>query len=203
MAIQFVSKKDDSIIVSLVHTSYRYKTVCLIYETGEKKGETFNITTSTLKRWWTKIEDNSTPLDDVDFNEVDKPYPEPEKQHFVDIPKSVQIYETITAAEKKTLDFYVPENYEELVTFLSERGIKVKRVNKEYVILDNDIKVKLRTYGIYLLVKPEHCDPFVERGLQFKVTKEPITPCGIQVKSQEDLESCLSVLAEFCPITND
>lgn len=64
----YQSKKDETVLAKLISSDDKYKTSLLEYTTGEKAGQTFNVTEATLKRWWKKVDSNAvveTPEEEI------------------------------------------------------------------------------------------------------------------------------------------
>ena len=63
--MMYQSKKDESVMAKVVETDEKYKTSILEYTTGEKVGQTINVTEATLKRWWKKVEETEVKETEV------------------------------------------------------------------------------------------------------------------------------------------
>ena len=61
----YVSRRDETVKVKLIKYEEKFKTYLVEYITGEHKGKTTSFSSSTMKRWWKKIEDDTTK-DDVE-----------------------------------------------------------------------------------------------------------------------------------------
>ena len=71
----------------------------MVYLTGPKADTAFEVSESTFKRWWTKMEDektlnetqnnNPSSVLNIDYDKVNEPYPEPKEQKYIPKPDSV------------------------------------------------------------------------------------------------------------------
>lgn len=52
----YVSKRDENVTAKIIKENEKFKTVVILYLTGDKAGQNNSITTSTLKRWWKEVE---------------------------------------------------------------------------------------------------------------------------------------------------
>ena len=61
----YVSRRNETVKAKLIKYEEKFKTYLVEYLTGEHKGKTASFSSSTMKRWWKKIEDETTE-DDVE-----------------------------------------------------------------------------------------------------------------------------------------
>lgn len=195
------SKKDPTITASLDFENEKYKTVNMIYLTGPNKGKAFSISHSTLNLWW---EENpldekkcKSILDDIDMEKVNTPYPEPKFQAYIPVPQSVIEYESSKRRKqnREICMFEKPSDYEEFADLLAERNIRMKKVNKEYISLPDNSKLKLQAAGIALLASQTIGEMFINKGCQCKSCPEKGTPFRFDFKTQEDFDMMLEVLS--------
>lgn len=73
----FESKRTEGTTAKIIKFEEKFNTVVIEYLTGDKKGTSSSITTSTLKRWWKEIE---TPTMDED-SEVEEQIQVLEEEH--------------------------------------------------------------------------------------------------------------------------
>ena len=203
----YKSKKDKNILAKVVEQDEERKTVILEYITGEQSGKTFNITTSTLKRWWSKVNESEiesidisveTPkeipsvLKNLDYEKINTPYPEPKEQKYIPKPKSVIEYEE--KKKKVKCEIKLPDNYEDFATELSDKNIKIQRVNKGYLALEDTTKLKLLSTGIGVLATDKLGNELSLNGLQCRECIEKGTPFRFDIKTQEQYDKLITVL---------
>lgn len=205
--MKYQSKKDPTITAAFDFENEKFKTTRLIYLTGPKEGQSFEISNSTLKRWWKKLESEPetvqpeevveaqpNPLN-IDFEQVNTPYPEPKEKKYIPKPQSVIEYE-----ERKHLrsraSFEYPKDYEALADVFAEYNIKMKKVNRGYISLPDNSKIKILAVGVGILASDELAEKFVANGFQAKPCIEKGTPFRFDVKNAEEYAKMLEALAD-------
>jgi len=192
----YQSKKNPEVTASLDFENEKFRTVTLIYLTGKDKGKSFTITTSTLKRWWKVSNEELKPsvLNNLDYEKINEPYPEPKEQRYIPVPKSVLEYEA-ARSRKKSCNFDKPNDYEEFGDLLGEHNVKIKKVNSGYISLIDNSKLKLLTDCIGVLASDNLGEQLSKRGLKCKACIEKGTPFRFDIKSQEDFDILIEVLS--------
>lgn len=208
--MKYQSKKDPSIIAAFDFEHEKFKTTRLIYLTGPKEGQSFEISNSTLKRWWKKLENEEVEQNEVqteevveaqpnplniDFEQVNTPYPEPKEKKYIPKPQAVIEYEEKKHKRVKA-DFDYPKDYETLADLFVENNIKMKKVNRGYISLPDSSKIKLLSVGIGILASTELAEKFTARGFQAKPCIEKGTPFRFDVKNAEEYSKMLEALAD-------
>jgi hypothetical protein len=103
----YESKRHAGVKAELLEVRDREATVMMEYITGDKKGKTFDISKSTLKRWWKAVvEDIEQPVDDV------KPVESDQEQE----PEAEQKVITTKNTTKKSKNKVDTSNYLQVVT---------------------------------------------------------------------------------------
>jgi hypothetical protein len=174
----------------------------MVYETGPNTGKTFKITKATLRRWWmpqdeVNASDKARPVEDIlglDFDTINEPYPEPTIQQRVKKPQSVIEYES-------TKRWAVPRNndlpeYDKLPDVLIENGIRLKRINKGYISLIDDTKIKRFTRGIGVLASELVGEHLSKHGLVSRKCIERGTPFRYDIKTKEEFEQMICAFKE-------
>lgn len=204
------NKKDPTVTAVLDFEDPKYKTVQMIYLTGENKGKSFSINHSTLKMWWeevksddvktekpkSKTEKPKSVLDKIDYDQVNTPYPEPKKQKYIPVPQSVIDYENRYKVTRKKGDFTTPNNYEEFADLLAKHNIKIKRVNTGYISLWDNSKLKLQNGRIALLASTDIGSELSSKGFKCEKCIEKGTPFRYNFTTQEDFETMLGVISD-------
>lgn len=200
--MKYQSKKDETIVASFVSEDEKCKTTMLCYETGEKKGLAFSVTNSTLKRWWKKIESgedslentsDKSVLDKVDMEMVNTPYPEPKEQKYVPVPDAVKEYEE-NKRRRHGYNSTFPETYEEIADNLAKEDIKIKGVNKGYISLPDNSKIKRISKGLGILASQELWEGLMNLGFSSKPCIEKGTPARIDILTNDDYDKLVGVL---------
>lgn len=168
---------------------------CLFYDTGEKSGTTFTISNSTLKRWWRKIDDDN-PLD-IDMDKVNEPYPEPKEQKYVPVPEAVKEYEEVKRMRRmgKNKDVDTPKDLENIAITLGEKSIPIKRLNKGYISLIDNTKIKVFNSGIGILASNTVGEALSKIGMTSRTCIEPGTPFRFDISTNEDFEKALDAIS--------
>lgn len=201
--MKYQSKKDPTIFAAFDFANEKFNTTRLIYLTGEKKGTSFDVSNSTLKRWWRKVtdevqteevvEEDSNPLN-IDFEQVNTPYPEPKEKKYITKPQSVIEYEE--KKQRRVAQFDYPKDYEVFADMMAERNITIKKVNRGYISLPDSSKIKLLTLGIGILASTELAEKFVAKGFTSSPCIEKGTPFRFDVKNADEYEKMWEALCE-------
>ena len=212
--MMYQSKKDGAIMAKVVSSDDKYKTAILEYTTGEKKGQTINVTEATLKRWWRKVEEKEVlHVDVVDENsgktvsvdvdpegfvpgvdDVGKKYDfnNQEKKH-IPMPKAVcEIY-------KLGEDLY--PTVEEVVDMMVEWGASIKAY-KEWIKMLDGTRIIFRRNKRSVsksLIEVRMSDEIAVSGYEtkhvpLKGALLKATPYVIYVKTISDLEKVVKSL---------
>ncbi|MBR4377283.1 MAG: hypothetical protein IKP50_00125 [Bacilli bacterium] len=208
--MKYQSKKDPTITAAFDFENEKFKTTRLIYLTGSKEGQSFEISNSTLKRWWKKLESEEVEQNEVqkeevvetvenplniDFEKLAEPYHPEVTPHYIPKPQSVIEYEEKKHKRVKA-DFDYPKDYETLANLFAERNIKMKKVNRGYISLPDNSKIKILVVGIGILASDELAEKFVAKGFQAKPCIEKGTPFRFDVKNAEEYTKMLEALAD-------
>ena len=187
-------KKDNkNIKAQLDFHNDKFMTSNMIYLTGPDKGKAFVITDATLHTQWE--EGQLGVLDDLDYDKINEPYPEPEVQRYIPIPKSVLEYE-MKRRNKNTCTFNKPANYEEFADLLAQNDVELKKVNTGYITLPDNSKLKLMSVGIGFLASNYWAEKLVGKGFECKPCIEPGTPFRFDIKTQEQFDILIEVLKD-------
>ena len=193
--MKYQSKKDPTIFATVDSYDEKYKTTILVYETGENKGKSINVASTTLKRWWRKVEDDN-PLN-IDMEQISKPYKPDVTPHYIPKPQSVIEYEeNKKKARKKVLDFTLPSDYEVFADMLANNSITIKRVNTGYISLPDNTKLKLLTNGIGILASNDVAEQLSKRGLPSKSCIEKGTPFRFDITNAEEYDKMWEALKD-------
>ena len=186
----YTSKKHPNVTAKIVKEP-NTATVILEYLTGDEVGKTVTVSTSTLKRWWSK-EKSANEILGVDNDELNQPYPEPKEKKYIPKPQSVIEYE-----EKKRNKFNkdLPK-YEELIDILD--SIYYKRYDKDshFLFRDNS-SVWRKSSCIDSYVTEELWIKLTEAGFTSKPNKDSKRPYAIHITTSEEWDKFLSVLKEY------
>lgn len=200
--MKYESKKDPTIIAAYDFENEKFKTTRLIYLTGPKAGQSFEVSNSTLKRWWRKLKDDevqtekvvetpSNPLN-IDFEQVNQPYHPNVTPHYIPKPQAVIEYEE--SKKRKVASFDFPNDYDTLANMMAERNVVMKKVNRGYISLPDNSKIKILTMGIGILASTELAEKFIARGFQAKACIEKGTPFRFDVKNADEYEKMWGAL---------
>lgn len=184
--MNYVSKKDPSVIAKVVEQNEKYKTVILEYLTGENAGKTISITTSTLHRWWE--EDNSQPVK-IDYEVVNTPYPEPKTQRYIPKPQSVIEYEEKKAGKKNT---DLP-TFEKMVEDMGAYSCKVNE-RSSYLKLNDKSTVWRKSSKIDVYASEELWIKLTNLGFTSSANKDKDRPFAFTIKSADEYSKLLEVV---------
>ena len=194
--MKYKSKKDPNVIVEYDGENEKCKTTRLKYLTGEKTGKTFDVANTTLKRWWSKIEEKDENPLNLDYDKINEPYPEPKEQKYIPKPQAVIDYEENKIKKRAVCTFDMPKDYEQFGDILAERGVELKRVNTGYISLPDNSKLKLLKTGVGILASTDLAEKLAKCGLKSKPCIEKGTPFRFDACNQIDYDTLLEVLSE-------
>jgi hypothetical protein len=204
----YESKKDPTVTAAFDFEDTKCNTTRLIYLTGDKAGQSFVVSNSTLKRWWRKIKTEEKVIektDDnplgLDFEQINTPYPEPKEQKYIPKPQSVIEYEESKKRNKCT--FALPKDYDEFANILADKNIALKKVNKGYISLSDNSKLKLLTNGIGVLASNELGEQLTLKGMKCRECIEKGTPFRFDIKDESMYNEMYNVLASLYKNQND
>lgn len=185
-------------------------TVILKYLTGDEKGKSVTISTSTLKRYWRKEQSDEvteTPKEktpeeilNIDMEEVNKPYKPDVTPHYIEKPESVKEYEE-SKRRKPKCEFKLPETYSEYADILADNDVKLKSVNKGYIALEDASKLKLLSTGIGVLASTALGEALAKSGLTSRPCIEQGTPFRFDIKTSEQNDALIKALAFLYPLS--
>lgn len=181
------SKKDPEVTASFDFEDTKCATTRLIYLSGDKKGKSFVVSNSTLKRWWEKVEDKKTDnLLDINMEEVNKPYKPDVTPHYIPKPQSVIEYEA-----KKNRKYN--NNLPELETIAEELGEYLIRVNDKYIKFEGGTTLWRKSGGIDIYATETIWEALTKLGFQSKPNKDKDRPFAFHITTQEEYDKAVSV----------
>lgn len=190
--MKYQSKKDPNIMAVFDYKDEVRGINRLIYLTGEKAGHSFEVSSSTLKRWWNEIP--TTPEEDEEAI-INAPYHPDVTPHYIPKPESVVQYEKARSRRKpNTCEFELPEGYEEFANLLESFGANIRRVNKEYITLEDGSKFKLRQSGIAILASTDMAEIFSKHGFKAKACIEKSTPFRFDIGTNAEYDTMKDIL---------
>jgi hypothetical protein len=194
----YTSKKNPDVTAKIVKKPNEM-TVILEYLTGDKAGETTTITTSTLQRYWKKseVEEQKSVAEilNVDMDEVNKPYAPEVTPHYIPKPESVVEYEENKKRTRSKRTFDVPTDYDTFANILAENGVKMKRVNKGYISLPDNTKLKLLGGGVGILASGYVAEAFAQAGYKSRACIEKGTPFRFDITTEDAYNNMYKILS--------
>lgn len=141
----YESKRDKAVYVRIIKEDTERKTVIIEYLSGDKKGKNTCITTSTLKRWWKKVEEEQVQNEPSLMEE-------PEKiQEIKDIKKSPKSKKTMNKRirEKEQikgrLASYNSKYFENVKCYKIFRANETKKAVAEVYPRSKHIEIRVKT----------------------------------------------------------
>ena len=183
----YESKKDPTVTAALDFEDEKCKTTRLIYLTGDKKGKSFVVSNSTLKRWWRKVNDN--PLN-IDMEQVNKPYKPNVKPHYIPKPKSVIEYEE---NKRKKYNSDLPD-FDAIVDEIGEYLKKVNE-NSKYVMFNDKSTLWRKSSYIDVYATESLWGKLTEAGFQSKANKDKDRPFAFRINKKEEYEKFVEVIS--------
>ena len=199
--MKYQSKKDETVFADLVETEEKYGTVMLVYTSGEKNGKSFSVTTSTLKRWWKKVEDekvaekSTTSLSESDVEQINTPYKPNVTPHYIKKPDAVVEYEE----KKKMARAHKPNT--EMPSFVEIKELfknQTKRCNDvaHYITLADGTNLNRSPASLIVRATDEVAVKLSTLGLQTFACNEGKWKFRYKIVNGEDFEKIKTALTQ-------
>ena len=194
--MKYRDKRDDTIIARVESENEKYGTYTLVYETGPNEGKAFDITGATLKRWWTKINDESAEKSEaeilnLDVDKINEPYPEPKKKKYIPKPDSVVVYEAKKRGRK--YNDQLPD-FANIVEVLGSICSKVNE-NSSYVKFnDNKSTLWRKSTLINVYAANDFAEKLINVGFESFVNKDKERPFGFKIETKEDFDKFVAAV---------
>lgn len=188
--MKYTSKKDPTVTAQLNTMSEKYGTVSMTYLSGPNEGKSFDITTSTLKRWW-KADNSVSSVLDIDEEKVNTPYKPDVTPHYIPKPQSVIEY------EKKQKVFHnsdLPE-FEAIVDTLGSLCTKVNE-NSKYIKFSDKSTLWRKERRIDIYAAESLWEKLANAGLQSSANKDKDRPFAFKIETQEQYDIVVTTLKE-------
>ena len=208
MNTKYQSKKDPTVTAILVSQNEKYNTVSMQYVTGDDEGKNFDVSLSTLKRWWKKMNDdnvdnvteNSVPANDtsdvlkkVDMDVVNQPYHPDVTPHYIPKPDSVVEYENNKRKRKFNEDL---PDYETICETFNEF---LKKVNASYIRFKDGKGSTIFRKGQYIDIyaTEELLEPLTRVGLTSSANKDKDRPFHFRISTMEDYNKAKKAIIDY------
>lgn len=187
--MKYQSKKDPSIFATEDSYNEKSKTTILVYETGDKKGKSVSVSSTTLKRWWKKVDDN--PLN-IDMEQVNKPYKPDVTPHYIPKPQSVIEYEE--NKKKARYNSELPE-FSQISDNLGEYCIKINEGSK-YVKFKDGKGTTLWRKSKYIDIYATETvwDAMTHKGFTSEPNKDKDRPYHFRINTKEEYDKVVEVI---------
>lgn len=186
--MRYKSKKDPTVIASYDFQNPKTKTIRMIYLTGDKAGNSFEISSSTLERWWSKVEADDKEAEAEILNTPYRPNVTP---HYIPKPESVIKYEERKRKARMNTEF--PE-FKDMVNDL---GSAVGKVNTGYIYIKNTKTTVWRQANAIVLYADEQVwEKFVAKGFKSESNPDKARPFTIKVKTADEYETFKSIILD-------
>lgn len=180
--MKYRSKKDPEVTAAFDFQDEKTKVNHMIYLTGEKAGYAFEISSSTLKRWWTKVD---ATQEEINSDIINAPYHPNVTPHYIPVPDSVKEYEAMKTKKRRNNDL---PDFESMV---EEFAVATQRINEssKYIALkDSQTTIWRKSTCIDIYADEMMWERFVVEGLESKPNKDAKRPFAIKVKTEKDYE---------------
>lgn len=168
--MQYKSKKTGE-LAHFDSKDEKYGTTTLVYDSGDKKGTAFQVTSSTLKRWWKKVDDSNEQestdeepksVSDIDADRINEPYPEPKEQKYIPKPKAVKEFE----ARKKRVRGKYNDTLPDYETATNQVAKVLKKINKGYAVFKNGSSLHRINPAIVIFAEEQYREILEGLGLE-------------------------------------
>lgn len=199
--MQYKSKKTGE-LAHFESKDEKYGTTTLVYDSGDKKGNSFQVTGSTLKRWWKKVDtdneseesanlvapDTDVPksVADIDVDRVNEPYPEPKEKKYIPKPEAVKEFEARKKRVRGKYNDTLPD-YEEATNQIAKA---LKKINKGYAIFKNGSSLHRLNPAIVIYAEEQYKEILEGLGLEAgDNSKDEVRPYKFVIKDVDTWNS--------------
>lgn len=210
--MKYQSKKDPEIIAAFDFANEKFNTTRLIYLTGDKAGTSFDVSNSTLKRWWKPLTDevseeevteaeitekevseesNDNPLN-IDMEQLNQPYQPNVTPHYIPKPQSVIEYEE--KKKNRTFNLALP-SFEDICEMFGANLAKINETS-QYVKFKDGTTMWRKSGWIDVYATEDTFAKLAESGLTSKPNKDKVRPFAFRLSTQEDFDKAKGVLGD-------
>ena len=228
--MKYQSKKDENVTATLISENEKYKTATLKYDSGDDEGKTFDVSQSTLKRWWKKMNDDNvtenvenivpandmldgnvehiTPIEatngiDIDMDVVNQPYAPNVTPHYIPKPDSVIEYEENKKKRRGSYNEDVP-TFDVIVESFGSILVKVNETSKYVKFKDGKGTTLWRKNSyIDIYATQEVFELLTNVGFVSEVNKDKDRPYHIRITTHDEWEKMSKVIIEHFNNTNE
>lgn len=186
--MKYQSKKDPTVTAAYDFQDPKTKTIRMIYLTGEKAGYSFEVSSSTLKRWWTEMDVSEK---EVEAELINTPYHPDVTPHYIPKPESVIEYEE----NKKRLrhNNELPE-FSDIVSDLEHNLQKINENSKYVMVKDSKTTIWRKSKHIDVYADEILWQKFVEQGFETKENKDKDRPFAIRITTADEYEKLKAII---------
>lgn len=193
--MKYQSKKDPEVFAAFDMANEKYNTTRLIYLTGEDAGKSFDVSNSTLKRWWKKVEDENVESEEsilnIDMEQVNEPYNPKVTPHYIPKPQSVIEYEEKKKNKKFNNDL---PKFEEITDTFGEFLSKINETS-QYIKFKDGTTLWRKSGWIDIYATESVFTKLAEAGLQSSPNKDKVRPFAFRLSNSDEYEKAKGVLA--------
>lgn len=189
--MKYRSKKDPAVTAAFDFEDEKHHSTYLIYLSGPKKGTSFCVTNSTLKRYWEPIEE-SNPLmfTPEEVAQINTPYKPDVTPRYIPKPQSVIEYE-----EKQHRRQYNNElpDFDALVEMF---GFILKKVNEKsgYMLFSDGTSLHRKSKDIRLYTVENIWVALTEKGFKSSPNKDKDRPFAFIITTKKEFDDMCEVL---------
>lgn len=200
--MRYQSKRDLDVIAELDCIN-EDGSASMVYLTGPKADTAFEVSESTFKRWWTKMEDektlnetqnnNPSSVLNIDYDKVNEPYPEPKEQKYIPKPDSVVEYEE----KKKRGRSRANKDLPSFTDIVNDLGKFAKKINETsgYLRFKDGTTLWRKITKIDIYAAEKTWEALTKVGLTSKPNNDKARPFGFEVKTNEEYEKAVSAIS--------
>jgi hypothetical protein len=198
--MKYVSKKDPTVTAAFDFEDDKHHTTYLIYLTGPKKGMSFCVTNSTLKRYWDEVHDVPKVLDFTpeEVAQINTPYKPDVTPHYIPKPPAVIEYEEKKLKSRRNNELPTFEAIAEMFAFI------LAKVNERsnYVKFKDGTTLHRKATCIKLYTVENIWEDMTHKGFKSSPNNDKDRPFAFVINTKEEFETMSEVLINNLNTTN-
>ena len=191
--MRYRSKKDPNVTVLCDRNLGTSNEFIITYENGDNKGKAYMVTDKALEKYWEPIVEEDKSGLNLDFDQINTPYPEPTEQKYVPVPDSVKEYEAKKHKSNRNTD--IPEfedickDYEKFIRRINEAS--------KYVFLLDGTTIERTPGFIRINTMANKMEIFTKYGLIGESRNDKTRPLTYKLTTKEECDNLNNIVNDL------